>query len=152
MKKLLILIAFLFSSIAASAVFQPTTVKFKKSLDDDVSMTYSQRVFVYVKNTSGVEQRVEGPIAVVLNGKLKSGLLYGPDNIGGLLYGPVPVRKIGKIIVRLPVGTLKHCQRVKFQSWVTSGEKTMTAYEMGNNRPCLRIPPIRRLPRPLIRR
>lgn len=152
MKNLLILIAFLFSSIATSAVFLPTTVKFKKSLDDDVSMTYSQRVFVYVKNRSGVEQFVEGPIGVVLNGKLLRGLLYGPDNMGGSIYGPVPVNKVGKIIVSLPVDTLKHCQRVKFQSWLTNGDKSMVAYEMGNSKPCLRIPPIRPLPRPFIRR
>jgi len=60
--------------------------------------------------------------------------------MGGSLYGPVPNQKIGKIIVRQPVGTLKHCQKLKVQSWITAGEKNLIAFEWGNNRPCLNIP------------
>ena len=136
----------------------PQSLKFREGLDDDVSMSYSQHTFVYVKNVGTQAFQTMKRIGVSLNGEIHKGYLYGPDNNGGMLGGPVAVGQVGKVFLRLPLDTLKHCQavnvRIDTARQVQSGYgvynndyKKLTALDLNSNLFCLKLPPRRRLPR-----
>lgn len=132
----------------------PEKVVIAKTLVDDVSMTYAQSVYVYVKNVGNRPLKAINA-QVKINGVVYDGLLYGPDNRGGSLGGPIEVGETGKIIVSRPVGSYHHCQglqihidpRRRLQA-ATSGadvfandSKSLIAFEYGNIRPCFIRPP-----------
>lgn len=137
----------------------PTGVRFAKVLDDDVSMHYSQHVSISVRNDGNEAVRNATSTRTRVGGGPYSGHLYGPDSAGGPLGGPVRPGEIAKYIVRLPLGTLRHCQTVRVHididrrhqsgaaSVYSNDRATFTALEAGNWRPChlaptLPVPPI----------
>lgn len=145
------------SSFAHSAIridMVPASVLIKKTLRDDVSNTYSQSVFIYVKNIGNRPLKVTRPIDVKINNVSFRGYLYGPDNQGGSVYGPVNPGQTGKIVVYRPVGTYRHCQRLSIHidtsrraQATTDGSnvfgndsKTMLAKKYGSRRLCLNRP------------
>jgi len=140
----------------------PVSLKFREGLDDDVSMSYSQHTYVYVKNVGNRMIKTMKPIKVSLNGALYQGYLYGPDSSGGMLSGPVGVDQIGKIFLRLPLDTLSHCQKVHTRidatrrvqvgsNVFTNDYKRLIAHDLDSNLFCLQLPPRRRIPIDLIK-
>ncbi len=137
----------------------PTNLKFKKGLDDDITNTYSQHIYIYVKNTGNLNFGPLAPIRVSLNDIAYTGYLYGSDESGGGRGGPLAPGVTGKIFLRLPLNTLANCQSVKvkvdldrrFQfgaSVFANDEKTMYATDFGIARLCGVIIPRDHLPLP----
>lgn len=155
---------FLMSGLGYSAIrvdMTPTRVMLRDVIVDDVSNFQMQAVYVYVKNVGNVDMRIDKRISVRVNRQLLEGFLYGPDNRGGSLYGPVRPGEEGKISLRVPLRTFSHCQRLdvhvdtarKVQATTDGGDvfandrKTLVAFEYGNRRLCPVLP--RPLPLPL---
>ncbi|MBF0361576.1 MAG: hypothetical protein HQK49_11225 [Oligoflexia bacterium] len=115
--KLLLSFSLLLMSVSVFAVdsidFIPTKLTFKKGLDDDVSMSYSQHVYITIKNVGNkAYTKARGFNLMVQVGAIrKSALIYGPATSGGLLGGDINPGQEGLAIIRLPLNTLKHCQK-----------------------------------------
>lgn len=141
----------------------PESVLLRDTLVDDVSGAMAQTVYVYVKNVGNADLTSRRPIAVKINTTLLTGYLYGPDDEGGSAGGPVKPWKVGKIVMTVPLGTYRHCQRLTVhidvsrnaQATTDGGNvfandiKTMVAREYGNRRLCFDIPRPIPIPRPL---
>ncbi len=156
--------SFLFSGFAYSAVridMIPDSVLVKKTLRDDVNNRYDQSVFIYVKNVGNRPLKVTRAIDVTINGSRLRGYLYGPDNRGGSIYGPVNPGEKGKIVIYRPVGTYRHCQVLDVHidtsrraQATTDGSdvfrndrKRVKAKKYGSRRLCLKLPiPIPKFP------
>lgn len=143
----------------------PVDLKFRKGLDDDITNTYSQHIYIYVKNTGTTTFRTYDPIRVSLNGIAYSGYLFASDEAGGSRGGPLAPGVTGKIFLRLPLNTLANCQSVnvkidlerRFQygpSVFSNDQKTMYATDFGVRRICGIIfnphPPVHPFPLPII--
>ncbi len=155
---------FLFSmfSVAHADIridMNPQGLKFRKGLDDDVSMRYSQHIYLSFRNDGNIQMRNYTPVKVRLGSTNTQGYIYGPAARGGSLGGPVYPGEVANVFIRLPLGTLKHCQRVRATidsnrthqigpSVFGNDTKTFTVYEMGKSRLlCTVLLPRPRFPR-----
>ncbi|MBF0297687.1 MAG: hypothetical protein HQK51_03145 [Oligoflexia bacterium] len=115
--KSLLTISLLMISLSLFAIdsidFIPTKLTFKKGLDDDVSMSYSQHVYITIKNIGNqAYTKTRGyNLMVQIGNTKKSALIYGPASSGGLMGGTIQPGQEGLAIVKLPLETLKHCQK-----------------------------------------
>ena len=144
--------------LAASGAFAeptvdlvPTRIMFRVGLDDDVSGSTSQHVYAYFRNQGNV-RTAPNRMAVRLNSLLLRAPVYGPDADGGGLGGTIDPGEEGKAFLRLPLGTLRHCQSVPVHIDVdrrlqiglynvfANDQKTLRALEFGNRRLCVRVP------------
>lgn len=163
----LCLVLFLLQSLALarSIDFLPTSLKFRVGLDDDVSMSRSQHVYIYIKNIgrSNYTHHRGYRIRVKLNSNYYWGYIYGPDHRGGSLGGTIRRGETGKIFVRLPLRTLRHCGLVKTRidtlrriqvggrRVFLNDSKKMMSIDMTSRIRCLR-PILTPIPRPIIRK
>lgn len=143
---------FLISSLVVAKIdLTPVAVKFQKGLDDDVSMSYSQHVLIYVKNVGNQVVKTRVRVKLSINGVNYRGYLYAPDNSGGALGGAIAVGQSGKIFLRLPLGRLKHCQALNIKidtdrrlqhgfNVFNNDYKNLSARDRFQNRFCFKIP------------
>lgn len=97
--------------------FVPTSLKFQKSLVDDVSGSYAQLVSLRIKNNGNTPSRYPGSIMrVLLNGAVFNANVYGSNGSGGFnLNAPIAPGQEGVAMFYLQLNTLRHCSRVNIQ-------------------------------------
>ncbi|MBT7669426.1 MAG: hypothetical protein HN623_07590, partial [Bdellovibrionales bacterium] len=154
--KFIALITFITQGIAIAGTIdlKPIGLSYRKGLDDDISMHYSQHLYIKVKNV-GTEDytHVRGySINLKINGQYKTGYIYGPDHLGGALGGRIRPGAIGKIFFRLPLNSIARCastrvhidtnRRVQKGAGVYSNDRvTLLARDRESNMRCFyRIP------------
>ncbi|MBL6991013.1 MAG: hypothetical protein ISR65_14605 [Bacteriovoracaceae bacterium] len=150
-------------SIAGTIDLKPIGLSFKKGLDDDISMHYSQHVYIKIKNV-GTEDYTAARgyrIKFKMNGSTRTGYIYGPDHDGGSLGGRIEPGEVGKIFFRLPLNTLARCaqtkihidsnRRVQRGGWrvFRNDKKVFLAHDRDSRFRCMRRISIPRLPRVL---
>ena len=103
--------------MAGTIDLKPIGLSYKKGLDDDISMHYSQHLYIKVKNigTEDYTHMRGHSINLKINGQYKTGYIYGPDYTGGALGGRIQPGDSGKIFFRLPLNSIARCASTSIQ-------------------------------------
>ena len=144
-----------------SVDFVPTSIIWNVGLDDDVSGAQSQHIQLKIKNQGNVawHNNTSLDMGVRFAGQQLTGYMYGWEANGNYwhLGAPIAPGAEGLVMLRLPLGTLRHCQNVALTidtarrqqtgaaTIFTNDSKSLFAFKIGSNRPCV-LPP---LPRPM---
>ncbi len=132
-----------------------TKLSFGAYIVDDVNPSVKAlRIAIAVKNIGRLAVvPPSGQTAVVLRQQTLYGNVYGPSSRGGRLNDKIFPGETGLISVALPLGGLRHCDRVRVQidrqrnlqkggaAVYANDTSNMTATEYGNLRVCV-LPPL----------